>query len=231
VDHAVRDDHVDGVVGKRDVLDLALEELDVRDAGVGLVPARELEHLVGHVQAVGFAGRADAPGREQHVDTAAGPEVEHGLAGAELGERRRVAAAQGGANGVLGQTTRLGGVVEIRRDRVAARRLARAAAAGAARAASAAGTLLAADRPLGGLAVFLANHVLQAAHVRLLAGPMSHNLITVSASTALLREQHSAKRNPRSSPSAAVFAVSRRNVLSRWTRASLSLPRFSRGWD
>jgi len=33
VDHAVADDHVDRVVGKRDVLDRALEELDVLDPG------------------------------------------------------------------------------------------------------------------------------------------------------------------------------------------------------
>ena len=43
VDHAVRDDHVDAVVGQRDVLDLALEELDVgqRPTGAGSrAPAR-----------------------------------------------------------------------------------------------------------------------------------------------------------------------------------------------
>ncbi len=61
-----------------------------------LVGAGELEHLVGHVEAVGLAGRADAPGREQHVDAAAGAEVEHGLALVELGDRGRVAAAERG---------------------------------------------------------------------------------------------------------------------------------------
>ena len=43
VDHAVGDDHVDRVVGQRDVLDRALDELDVLDPGLALVaraPAR-----------------------------------------------------------------------------------------------------------------------------------------------------------------------------------------------
>ena len=47
------------------------------------------EHLVGHVEAVGLARRPDAARREQHVDAAAGAEVEHGLTGLQLGERRR----------------------------------------------------------------------------------------------------------------------------------------------
>ena len=94
VDHAVGDDHVDRVVGQRDVLDRALDELDVLDPGLALVVPRELEHLVGHVEAVGLAGRADAPGREQDVDPAAGAEVEDGLALVEVGDRGRVAAAE-----------------------------------------------------------------------------------------------------------------------------------------
>ena len=59
-----------------------------------LVRARELEHLVGHVQAVRLAGRADPAGGEQHVDAAAGAEVEHGLALVQVGDRGRVAAAE-----------------------------------------------------------------------------------------------------------------------------------------
>ena len=68
---------VDRVVGQRDLLDRALEELDVLDPGLRWLCARELEHLVGHVEAVGLAGRADPAGREQNVDAAAGAEVEH----------------------------------------------------------------------------------------------------------------------------------------------------------
>ena len=68
-----------------------------------LVGAGELEHLVGHVEAVGLARRADAPGGEQHVDAAAGAEVEHGLALVQLGDRGRVAAAERGERRRVGQ--------------------------------------------------------------------------------------------------------------------------------
>ena len=81
-------------VGERDGLDLALEPVDVLDAGLGLVGAGEVEHLVGHVEAVGGAGRADAAGGEQDVDAAAGAEVEHDVAGLEVDHRGRVAAAE-----------------------------------------------------------------------------------------------------------------------------------------
>ena len=69
------------VVRQRDVLDLALEELDVLHAGFALVLAGQRQHLVGHVEAVSLAGRADAARREQHVDAAARAEIEHRLAG------------------------------------------------------------------------------------------------------------------------------------------------------
>src|SRR6266511_204281 len=41
VDHAVRDDHVHRRVGQRDALDVALQELHVRDAGLALVLPRQ----------------------------------------------------------------------------------------------------------------------------------------------------------------------------------------------
>ena len=81
IDDAVGDDDVDGVVGQRNVLDLALEELDVGGAGLALVFARQGEHVVGHVEAVGLARGPDAARGEQHIDAAAGAEVEHRLAG------------------------------------------------------------------------------------------------------------------------------------------------------
>ena len=80
VDDAVGDDHVDRRVGQRDVLDVALEELDVVDAGVRGVRARQREHLVGHVEPDRPAGRSDAAGGDEHVRPAARAEVEHGLA-------------------------------------------------------------------------------------------------------------------------------------------------------
>ena len=77
------------------------------DARFGLVGAGELEHLVGHVEAVGGAGGGDAAGGEQDVDAAAGAEVEHDLAGLEVRHRRRVAAAQRRDQRLLGQLVAL----------------------------------------------------------------------------------------------------------------------------
>ena len=57
--------------GRGMCFDLAFEEFDVFDAGLALVFAGEGEHLVGHVEAVGFAGGADAAGGEEDVDAAA----------------------------------------------------------------------------------------------------------------------------------------------------------------
>ena len=73
--------------GERDVLEIALDELDVLHAGLGGVGARQLEHLVGHVEPDRLARRGDAPRGDQHVGTGAGAEVEHGLALAQLGDR------------------------------------------------------------------------------------------------------------------------------------------------
>ena len=85
------------------VLDAAVEELDVGGAGLGGVAAGEVEHLVGHVEPVGEAGRADPLGGQQHVDAAARAEVEHGLAGVEVGDGGRVAAAEAGQRGRVGE--------------------------------------------------------------------------------------------------------------------------------
>ena len=101
VDYAVRDDDVDRVVGERDVLDVALDELDVVDARFGGVRAGELEHLVGHVEPDRLAARADAAGGDQHVGAGAGAEVEHRLALVQVGDRGRDAAAERGVDGRL----------------------------------------------------------------------------------------------------------------------------------
>ena len=63
---------------------------------LALVFIGESEHLVGHVEAVGFASGADAACGKKHVDAAAGAEVEHGFAGVELRKRGWVAAAERG---------------------------------------------------------------------------------------------------------------------------------------
>jgi hypothetical protein len=58
---------VDGVLGQRDLLEVALEELGVLDPGGGRVGAREREHLVGHVEPDGLAAGSDAAGADQHA--------------------------------------------------------------------------------------------------------------------------------------------------------------------
>ena len=68
VHHAVGDHDVNCPVAKRDVLDRALEELDIGEARLRLILPGEIQHLRGHVQPVGHAGRPDATGRQQYVD-------------------------------------------------------------------------------------------------------------------------------------------------------------------
>ena len=46
--------------GEGNALDLAFQELDIGDARLALVLECKFEHLVGHIKAVGFAGRTDA---------------------------------------------------------------------------------------------------------------------------------------------------------------------------
>lgn len=61
VDDAVGDDDIDTGVGQGDVLEVALEELDVRDTRLlGIAPC-ELEHLGGHVEPDRPAPWGDAP--------------------------------------------------------------------------------------------------------------------------------------------------------------------------
>ena len=117
IDHAVGDDHVHRVVRQRNGLDRALQELDVRGAGLPLVLPRERQHLVGHVEAVRLAGRADAFGRQQHVDAAARSEIQHRLARFEREQRGRIAAAERRRHGVRRQAARFCVGVEIGGDR------------------------------------------------------------------------------------------------------------------
>ena len=98
-------------------------------ARLRLVLQREGQHLVGHVEPVRLAGRAHALGREQHVDAAAGAEVEHHLALAQVGQRRRVAAAERREQRLGRDARRLARLVQVGRDRIP--RFARRAAASA----------------------------------------------------------------------------------------------------
>ena len=113
VDHAVGDDHVDRFAGQRDRFDMAVEEFGVGGAGLGGVVPGEVQHLVGHVQAVGLTGGADPAGGQQHVDAAAGTQVEDRLAGLEAGDGDRVTAAQTGRYRVFRYFALLGRAVQL----------------------------------------------------------------------------------------------------------------------
>ena len=93
-----------------------LRKIGVSDPGVGGVLARQREHLVGHVEPVREAGRPDALGRQDDVDSAAGTQVEHGLALPELGDRRRVAASERGEGGSVRKLAALLDDVERRAE-------------------------------------------------------------------------------------------------------------------
>jgi hypothetical protein len=69
----------------------------------GGVGPGKVEHLVGHVQAVCLAGRANPAGRQQHVDAAPRAKIQDGLALPEISDGERVTAAQAGGDGLLGQ--------------------------------------------------------------------------------------------------------------------------------
>src|SRR5438445_114397 len=44
--------------------DLPFQELHVRDTGLALILARQVEHFIGHVEAVGLPGRSNARSEE-----------------------------------------------------------------------------------------------------------------------------------------------------------------------
>ena len=108
------------IVGQRDVLDFAFEKFDVLNAALALVLARERQHFVGHVEAVGLAGGADAAGGQQHIDAAARAEIEDRFAGLQLGQRGGVAAAERGLACFFRYFAVLRSVVEVRGDGIAA---------------------------------------------------------------------------------------------------------------
>ena len=118
VDHAVADHHIDRLRGKRNVLDVAADEFDVRDTGLGSISLGERQHLVGHVETDRPAGRPDALRGEEDVDPAAGSEVEDALALMEFGDRDRIAAAERGEDRRLRELGAFERGVELRADRL-----------------------------------------------------------------------------------------------------------------
>src|SRR5262249_15301414 len=113
IDHAIGDDHVHAGFGQGDLLDLTLEEFHVLDVGLALVLKSEGQHLVRHIEPVGFARWPDASSGEKHVDAAPRAEIENGLADPQLGERRGIAAPKGCGGGFAGQARRFLRRVEI----------------------------------------------------------------------------------------------------------------------
>ena len=107
--------------------------MDVRNPGLGGVPAGEREHLVGEVEPVSGSTRADTLRGQDHVDPAARAEVEDDLAFAKVGDRRRVSAAERCERGCIGDLVPLGGAVQPFTEVGCVPLAARAVAAGRAR--------------------------------------------------------------------------------------------------
>ncbi len=107
IDDAVGNDNVHTAYGQGDVLDLALQELDIGQAGLPNVAPGEGKHLVGHIDSVDLAGRTHPSGREDDIDPAAGAEIEHDLALLKGGDRQGIAASERGQDRSLGQMAQL----------------------------------------------------------------------------------------------------------------------------
>ena len=121
VDHTIRDNDVHRVVGQRNMLDLAPQELDVLRARFALVLIGQRQHLVRHIETIGLAGGPDPLRRKQNIHAAARAEIEDHFPGIQFRQRRWISATERGEQGLLGNLSRLGGVVQIRSDWVAAR--------------------------------------------------------------------------------------------------------------
>jgi len=75
--------------------------------------SRQLQHLVRHVEPLGFSGWADATRRQQDVDASSRAKVKNRLSLRELHERGRVAAAERGEHRGIWQRVLLGAVIEF----------------------------------------------------------------------------------------------------------------------
>ena len=144
VDDAVGNDGVHGIVGDGQMLDFAKAEFDVVQAGflpvMRDVVARLAEHFRRHVHADGAAGGANFASGDEHVETAAAAEIEHGFAGLQRGERGGIAAGKPHVRAVGQRLEFLDGVAEFARELFGLLR--RGTAAGDARTAAAGGGFL-----------------------------------------------------------------------------------------
>jgi hypothetical protein len=106
IDDAIGNDHVNGIVRQRDVLDFALEELDILYSDFALVLiCRPASHP--SIEAMGFACRSDPPGGEQNIDAAARAQIKNSLTGLQFGQGGGIAAPQRRQQGFLGNLVRL----------------------------------------------------------------------------------------------------------------------------
>jgi len=81
------DDDVDGGVGERQLLDRALQELDVVRARLCAALARARSSISSVMSDTDrLAGLVDPAGGDEHVRTGSRPEVEHGLALMEVSD-------------------------------------------------------------------------------------------------------------------------------------------------
>jgi hypothetical protein len=107
VDHTVADNDVDVPVRRGYVLYLTFQKLRILDTSLSPVLPCQLQHLIGHVEAIGSPSRSHPPRREQHVYTAGAAEVEHDLTGRERSQRNGIPTPQRSIGGELWQLTPL----------------------------------------------------------------------------------------------------------------------------
>jgi hypothetical protein len=96
IDDAVRDHDVNVSRRKRDLFNVPHHEPDVTHSRLGGIGTGQCGHGGASVQPISHAGRADPPGRQQHVQPAARTEVQNTLARLQVRDRYRVPAAQAG---------------------------------------------------------------------------------------------------------------------------------------
>ena len=113
VDHAVRDHDVEARFGERQLLRLALHELDVPHLHLGRSAARLRQHLRCHVDSGDVALLADHLRGDERVGAGAGAEVEHPFAGREPAELPRVCDPGERADGGLGHVRELRRIAEV----------------------------------------------------------------------------------------------------------------------
>jgi len=118
-------------IKKRSGLNHTLEETHVFHLSLNPVAFGQIEHSIGHIQAVSKARGTDAPRRKQHIDATSAAKVKHLFSWLQLGQRRGIATAQRGKRRRYRQLTQFRAAVEITGNSIAIRCCAAATAAAA----------------------------------------------------------------------------------------------------